>query len=426
LSQHDCVINNGTGTAVLADMNAALKALASCQSGAVAPTTTYPGMFWLDTSIPPDGFLRQRNRANTAWVQVLGLPPKATEDVAAAGTDTASYLTAKMLGEQQGAWLNFARNRLVNPAFQISQENASNAGGNGWYAADQWLCAYTQPSLVASYQRVKVGTRYKLRVTVTTAGATPVGAEYFAILQRIEGTRIADFRFGTAQASKVIVRLGFRGPAGTYGVALRNGARCYANQLVITAAQANLDQIRTFEIPGDIAGTWGITEANSIELWITFAAGPTYQAAPNVWTAGAQLAPTGMTNGAASTANIFEIYDVGLYLDVTGTGQPPPFKEPDEAKELLTCQRYYVMEYTIFCQNTGLANTWYGVTTLPVDLRIATPTMTQEANSGNSTTFPTTSTYAFVAPRTMRVARLSTAGGTAQLFHEFTNVSARM
>lgn len=426
MSQHDCVINNGSGAAVLADMNAALKALASCQSGATPPVTAYPGMFWLDTSIPPDGFLRQRNRANNAWVQVLGLPPKATEASAAAGIDTASYLTPKMLGEQQGAWLNYARNRLVNPAMQISQENGNAAGGSGWYAADQWLCAYTQPSLVASYYRVLVGTKYRLRATITTVGATPVGAEYFAILQRIEGSRIADFRFGTAAASKVIVRLGFKGPAGTYGVALRNGARAYPCQLVITAAQANIDQIRTFEIPGDIAGTWAITEAMGMELWITFAAGPTYQAAPNAWIAGAQLAPTGMSNGASSTANIFEIFDVGLYLDVTGTGQPPQFKEPDHAKELLVCQRYYVNEYTIFSGNPNVAGTWYAATTLPVDLRTATPTITQDSNAGQSTGFAATSTYIFQPPRTLRVGRATTAAGSALLFHEFTNVSARM
>jgi len=428
LSQHDCVIDNGTGAAVLLDMNNALKALASCQSGATAPATMYPGMFWLDTSIPPDGYLRQRNLTNTAWVSVLGLPAKATEAQAAAGTDTASYLTPKMLAEQQGATLNYARNRLINPAMQISQENGNTAGGNAWYPADQWVATYSFPSLVASFARVKVGTQYRLRTTISTIGPTPVGGEWFGYIQRLEGSRITDFRFGSAQARKIIVRLGFKGPAGTYGVGIRNptGSRIYPMQLVITAAQANIDQIRTFEIPGDTTGAWPTTEVNCMELWITFAAGPTYQAAPNTWTAGVQLAPTGMTNGAASTANVFEIFDCGLYLDLTGTGQPPPFMVPDKNKEMLACQRYYVMQYSIYSKDVTSITTCYCITTLPVDMRPATQTFVQKANSGQSAIFPATSSYTFLAPRALRVSRISSAAANAQLFHEMTGISARM
>ena len=413
---------------MLLDMNNALKALASCQSGATAPATMYPGMFWLDTSIPPDGYLRQRNLTNTAWVSVLGLPAKSTEAQAAAGTDTASYLTPKMLAEQQGASLNYARNRLINPAMQISQENGNTGGANGWYPADQWVGAYSQPSLVASYARVKVGTQYRLRTTISVAGATPVGGEYFGILQRLEGSRIADFRFGSASARKIIVRLGFKGPAGTYGVAIRNvtGSRIYATQLVITAAQANIDQIRTFEVPGDITGTWPQTDVNGMELWITFAAGSTYMVAPNAWATGAQVAPTGMTNGAASTANVFEIFDVGLYLDLTGTGQPPPFKVPDKNKEMLACQRYYVMQYSIYSKDVTSITTCYCIATLPVDMRPATQTFVQKANSGQSASFPATSSYTFLPPRALRVGRISSAAANAQLFHEMTGISARM
>jgi hypothetical protein len=425
MSQNDCVIANGTGAVVLADMNSAIKALASCQSGAVQPVTRYAGMFWLDTSIAPNGYLRQRNKANTAWVDVIGIPTKATAAQAAAGNDTTVFLTPAMLKEQQGANFNYARNRIVNPAMQISQENGSNVVTNGQYAADQWGAYITNGA--ATMQRVKIGNQYRLRASVTTA-YTPVASEYFAFMQRIEGLRLADFRFGTATAKKVILRFGWKGPAGTWGGTLRGtvASRTYAFSFVITAAQANTDQTITIEVPGDIAGTWAYTNGINIELWMCMALGPNYMQAAGSWIAGALLGPTGMTNGLAATTNVFELFDVGLYPDLTGSGQPPQWKLPDETQELLACQRYYVMEYTIWCGNPTGAGIWYGITTLPVDMRIATPTMTQETNSGATASFPATSTYLFLPPRALRVMRAATVGGTAQYFHEMTNVSARM
>jgi microcystin-dependent protein len=65
------VIDNGPGLAVRSDINAAILALASQNSGPIEPATKYAGMIWLDTSVVPNGQLRQRNQANTAWVDML-------------------------------------------------------------------------------------------------------------------------------------------------------------------------------------------------------------------------------------------------------------------------------------------------------------------------------------------------------------------
>jgi hypothetical protein len=70
MSQHDIVIDNGPGLAVRTDINAALAALVSQSSGAVEPTAKFAGMLWLDTSVSPNGRMRQRNLANTAWVDL--------------------------------------------------------------------------------------------------------------------------------------------------------------------------------------------------------------------------------------------------------------------------------------------------------------------------------------------------------------------
>lgn len=68
MSQHDMDIANQGFPATRSDFNLALKALASNNSGATAPSTTYAFMWWADTT---DGILKLRNEADTAWIDVF-------------------------------------------------------------------------------------------------------------------------------------------------------------------------------------------------------------------------------------------------------------------------------------------------------------------------------------------------------------------
>lgn len=70
MSQHDFDISTAdanSGVAVRAAINAALQALASNNSGATAPSTTYAYQMWADTTT---GLLKIRNAANSAWITV--------------------------------------------------------------------------------------------------------------------------------------------------------------------------------------------------------------------------------------------------------------------------------------------------------------------------------------------------------------------
>jgi hypothetical protein len=67
VAQHDYVISNGTGAAVRSDLNGALGAIATNNSGATEPATTYAYQWWPDTTT---GLLKIRNAANSGWVTV--------------------------------------------------------------------------------------------------------------------------------------------------------------------------------------------------------------------------------------------------------------------------------------------------------------------------------------------------------------------
>lgn len=72
MSQHDLTVDNAAGGVFRADLNNALRALASFNSGPIAPPTMVGGMPWLDTSTTP-AILKFRNEANSAWLSMGSL-----------------------------------------------------------------------------------------------------------------------------------------------------------------------------------------------------------------------------------------------------------------------------------------------------------------------------------------------------------------
>lgn len=67
MSQHDYSLANQSGLSFRTDLNNALSAIVSINSGAAEPSTTYAYMLWADTTA---GLLKQRNAANSAWVTI--------------------------------------------------------------------------------------------------------------------------------------------------------------------------------------------------------------------------------------------------------------------------------------------------------------------------------------------------------------------
>jgi|MDSZ01.2.fsa_nt_gb hypothetical protein len=70
MATHDYVIANGTGAAVRADLNNALAAIVSNNSGSSEPGTTYAYQWWADTT---NNLLKLRNSANNAWITLREL-----------------------------------------------------------------------------------------------------------------------------------------------------------------------------------------------------------------------------------------------------------------------------------------------------------------------------------------------------------------
>lgn len=70
MAQHDMNLADAAGIAFRADLNNALAALVSNSSGATEPATMVAFMWWADTTA---GWLKQRNAANSAWINKMPL-----------------------------------------------------------------------------------------------------------------------------------------------------------------------------------------------------------------------------------------------------------------------------------------------------------------------------------------------------------------
>lgn len=70
MAQHDYSIANQTAANLRADLNNALSAIVSNNSGATEPADTFANMFWYDTSA---NLLRMRNEADSAWINLVYL-----------------------------------------------------------------------------------------------------------------------------------------------------------------------------------------------------------------------------------------------------------------------------------------------------------------------------------------------------------------
>lgn len=169
MAQHDYNIANGSGLSVRGDINDALLAVRSQNSGSTAPTSTAAGMPWLDTA---NNAMKQRNAANTAFV---------SQAEAIAGGHLAGH-----------------RNRIINGAMKIDQRNSGlsqtfTAGGALAYCVDRWYGYCTGANVAGA--RITSGAENRYRFT-GAASNTAVGFG-----QRIEAANSMDLAGKTCTLS---------------------------------------------------------------------------------------------------------------------------------------------------------------------------------------------------------------------------------
>lgn len=118
MAQHDQNIANQGYSATRADINSALAALFSNNSGATEPSTRVAGMTWLDTSTTPNVF-KVRNRDNSAWLPLFQL------DTAVSRIGFAASDGIDVVGTAPTIRLNQTDAATNEKVFEIAHDQAS-------------------------------------------------------------------------------------------------------------------------------------------------------------------------------------------------------------------------------------------------------------------------------------------------------------
>jgi len=285
----------------------------------------------------------------------------------------------QVIAAPQSTGTALSRNKLVNGAMQISQENGTTASPTAatgsYYPADQWFGQWSLTgtayvnwdnaswfSVSGSHVNVFIG---------GTATPSPAAGAYLMLTQKIEGLQVADLKWGAASARQAILRFTCVSDVpGTYCMQVTNADNSRSFLAPFTITTAAVAQTFTLVIPGDTTGTWAKNNTNGIMIGVALTSGSTYIGVAG-WQAGNKIQTSGNTNLAATAGKYFALADVGFYADPQNTGVAPAWQVPDYAQEHESCRRYWQANGIIFSANVTSGTTYYSRTMFSTPMRTA-------------------------------------------------------
>ena len=361
MSQHDLTIDNQGFPAFRADLNNALQALGSTQSGTTAPSPAFANQLWYDTT---NNILKIRNEDNDAWISVVTLDQSAdvTSGVGAktlptgdlVGTSDSQTLTNKTINASQlvdasvtpeklstNAQYTGFKNRIINGAMVIDQRNAGASvtqNTSTQYVTDRFGVYGSVTSKCTVQQSSTAPTGFNNSLIVTSSSAYTVGAaETFFLTQIIEGFNTADLGFGTANAKTVTLSFWVRSSlTGTFGGSLMNNAYDRSYPFSYTISVANTWEQKSITIAGDTTGTWvGATNGVGLRVHWSLGTGSTLSATAGSWVGAEEYSATGATSVVGTNGATWFV--TGVQLEVGSTATSFDYRP----YELALCQRYY-------------------------------------------------------------------------------------
>lgn len=238
----------------------------------------------------------------------------------------------------------YLRNRIINGAMMIDQRNAgaSVTPTNGVYTLDRWYGWASQTSKYTVQQNgggVTLPAGFTNYLGVTSSSSYSVlTADYFGIVQPIEGLNVYDLAWGTALASTVTLSFWVRSSlTGTFGGVVQNSAQTRSYPFTYTIIGANTWEYKTVVIPGDTTGTWLTNNGVGLRLAFGLGVGATFSGPAGAWAAANYVSATGAASVVGTNGATFYITGVQLEDGAVAT----PFERRLYGTELQLAQRYY-------------------------------------------------------------------------------------
>jgi len=239
---------------------------------------------------------------------------------------------------------------IINGAMTIDQRNNGASGTDASvYTVDRWqylpsqtlkftwgqnLGSVTPPDSFTNYLGFSSSSSYSIG-----------SSDYFVAWHKIEGYNTAHLKWGTASAKTVTLSFWVRSSlTGTFGGALKNGARDRAYPFTYTISSADTWEQKSITVSGDTTGTWNTTNSTGILLSFGLGVGSTLSGTAGAWAAGDAFTATGATSVVGTSGATFYITGVKLEVGSTATD----FVHRSYGEELALCQRYYEVENNIY------------------------------------------------------------------------------
>lgn len=363
MSQHDYNIANAGGAAVRSDINNALAAVQSLNSGSTAPTATKPFMPWYDTTT---GALMMRNAGDTDWISMAE---------AVAGGATAGL-----------------HNRLINGGMQIQQRGSITATASTVYGTDRWLMQIASATGISGTFNIGGLTGSPSGFGSYIAGTWTLGRPYWA--QRIESKNVRDL------INKQVTVSGY--------ISMPSGVN---DTLDVRLQYATASDNFTSTTLIATNTTTSITGGSVVFFSTTFSAATMNVA--NIAN-GLEVAIFKTTNVTHATIANYVLACVQLEVGPVAT----PFEQRPIGMELALCQRYYQDSPTaggadriIFSGDVTLNGSYSGFTRFPVEMRTAPTVVLTHINASGFANISGTAGATVLGILENRVATSTVAGG---------------
>ena len=242
------------------------------------------------------------------------------------------------------------RNKVINGAMICSQRATQVTGSTnaGYKTVDRFRISHTNLGTFTIDQDTNApnGFSNSLKLSCTTADASPAASDQLVIQHRIEAQNLQDLAYGTSAAKKLVlsfyVKSNKTGNASVNVLQSDNSSKMVGFQYTISAA--NTWERKTISIPADTSGV--INNDNGYGLQIEW-----FLNSGSNFTGGSHQATyTAMDNTnrnvsnlgiGGSTSDNFAITGVQLEVDQTGSGVATDFEHRSFGQELALCQRYF-------------------------------------------------------------------------------------
>jgi len=237
------------------------------------------------------------------------------------------------------------RNLIINGAMQVAQRgDQTGVTSTGYQAIDRYkfLINALGTWSISQSSTAPEGFGNSMKITPTTADASPAAGDYFFLQHYIEGQDLQQLKKGTSNAQPVTMSFYVRcTKTGNVQVNLYDNDNSRIIGKVFSIDSANTWEYKTLTFDGDTTGA--LDNDNNLSLfWEMLLDGGTN------WTSGttpsAWEAASGPDRGAGTTLALAdntanEFFITGVQLEVGSVATP--FEHISYGESLAACQRYY-------------------------------------------------------------------------------------